>query len=122
MRIQPRKRFLSAFACGWLTLGITLVPASHLAGEPEATAEQRMKLGQTAYDRGAFDEALTQWRQAEQLYAAQSNNPGRVKALLDLGAVHQALGQDRLAFQALERAGELAENSPGRPSLLAARS
>ncbi len=108
-------------ACGWLALSGALFCTPLLGNEPEPTVEQRMKLGQAAYDRGAFDEALTQWQQAVQLYGAQHNHDGQVKALLDLGAAYQALGQQRLAFRALERAGELAENSPGRPSLPAAQ-
>lgn len=77
-----------------------------------------MKLGQAAYDRGAFEEALTQWREAAQLYAAQRNLRGQIKALVNLSTAHQALGQHQLAFQALEQAGQLAESSPDRPSFL----
>jgi len=90
-------------------------------GEPAVTAEERMKLGQAAYDRGGFEEALTQWQHAEQWYAAQSNGVGRVRALVDLAAAYQALGQHRLAFQALESAGQFAENSTDRPAQLMAQ-
>jgi len=109
-------------ACGWLAVSIALVSAPLFGNELEETADQHMKLGETAYERGAFDEALMQWREAGRLYAGQHNSQGRIKALLDLGAVYQALGQHRLAFRTLERAGRLAEATPGRPSLLSARS
>ena len=114
-------RLLKSFACRWLALTLALVGTPLLGSEPEGTAEQRMKLGQAAYERGAFDEALTQWRQAEQLWGAQHHDQAQINALLNLGAAYQALGQHRLAFRTLERAGDLAENSPGRPPLLAAQ-
>ncbi len=76
-------------------------------------------MGQAAYDRGAFDEAVAQWRQAAWLYASQHNTKGRVKVLVSLSAAYQALGQHRLALRTLELAGQLAETSPDRPSLLA---
>lgn len=85
------------------------------------TAEQRMGLGQAAYDRGAFEDALAQWRQAEQLYAAQSNANRQVRVLVNLGAAYQAIGQQRLAFRALEQAGQLAETSTDRPTQLMVR-
>lgn len=93
-----------------------------LGSEAEQTAEQHMKLGQGAYDRGAFEEALTQWLQAEQLFAGRHSVNGQIKALVNIGAVYQALGQQRLAFQTLQRAGKLSESVPDRPLLLAARS
>lgn len=102
-------------------VSLALVCAPLFGDGPETTAEQRIKLGQAAYDRGAFDEALQQWQQAARLCATQRNIKGQVKALVNLGAAYQALGQHRLAFQTLEQAGHLAESSPDRPSLLAAR-
>jgi CHAT domain-containing protein len=83
--------------------------------------DERMKLGQVAYDRGAFDEAVAQWRQAARLYASQRNSKGQVKALVSLSAAYQALGQHRLASRTLELTVQLAETSPDRPSLLAAQ-
>lgn len=102
--------------CLWLALA-ALLPAS----EPEPTAEQRIKLGQAAYDRGAIGDALAQWRQAEQIFEAQHNIRGQINALVNLGAAYQALGQQRLALQTLEQATRLADSSPGQPSLLMAR-
>lgn len=108
--------------CLWLAL--SAVPAGNPAfGNELATTrvEERIRMGQTAYDRGAFDEAVAQWRQADRLYASQHNSKGQVKALVSLSAAYQALGQHRLALRTLELAGQLAETSPDRPSLLAAQ-
>src|SRR5437016_4081087 len=114
MRIRAQCFLVRYVLSLWLMLDGGLACRLILGNEP-TTAEHRMELGQTAYDRGAFEEALAQWRQAEQLCAARSNTNGRVKALVNLGAAYQALGQHRLAFRALEQAGQLAENSRNRP-------
>ncbi len=107
--------------CAWLALSVTLACAPLFGSEPETTAEQQLKLGQTAYDKGAFDEALVHWRRAAKSFAAEQKTKGELKALVSIGAAYQALGQHRLAFQVLQQATHLAEASPDRPSLLVAK-
>jgi CHAT domain-containing protein len=119
---RVRNRLVKVFVCAGLALSVALACTPLFASEPEPTAEQRMKLGQAAYDRGAFDEALQQWQQAAQLCTTQHDTKGQVRALMSLGAVYQALGQHRLAFRTLEHASQLAESSLDHPSLLVAKS
>jgi CHAT domain-containing protein/predicted negative regulator of RcsB-dependent stress response len=120
MKIRGRGCPSKYLVCLCLALTAASV-GSPLFGNEPATVEERIKLGQAAYDRGAFDEAVPQWRQAARLYASQRNIKGQVGALVSLSAAYQALGQHRLAFRTLELAGQLAETSPDQSSLLAAQ-
>jgi CHAT domain-containing protein/uncharacterized protein HemY len=104
--------------CLWLACIATLAVAGN---DPPPTPEQRLKLGQAAYERGATDEALTHWRQAQGSFARQRNIRGQITALVNLGMAYQALGQQRLALQALEEASRLADSEPNQPALLVAR-
>lgn len=103
-----------------LGLGLVGFVALAVAGN-DPTPEQRLKLGQAAYERGAMDEALTHWRQAQQSFARQRNVRGQITALVNLGMAYQALGQQRLALPVLEEASRLADSAPERPALLVAR-
>jgi CHAT domain-containing protein len=105
----------------WLMLGLTASFTQLRGDNSEPAAEQLMTAGQAAYDRGAFEDALTQWRQAQRLFAAKCDTNGQVSALINLASVHQAVGQQRLAFQALEQAGKLAAHSPNQRARLATR-
>lgn len=67
--------------------------------------------GRRAYQRGAFDQAATIWNKAVEEYRRQGNVKAQVKAMTDLAAAYQALGQQRQAFALLDEAVGLAGKS-----------
>jgi len=96
----------------WLMFCTMLVCLPVLGDESELTTDQQMKQAQAAYDRGAFEEAVVQWRNAAASYSRQRNTVGCMRALLNLSTTYQELGQHRLALHTLERATRFAEDSP----------
>jgi CHAT domain-containing protein len=78
--------------------------------------------GLRAYQRGAFDEAAAQWQKAGEEFRRQANVPSQIKAMTDLAAAYQALGQQKRAVQVLEEAVEIAEHSGDRKTSMLAKS
>jgi CHAT domain-containing protein len=78
--------------------------------------------GLRAYQRGAFDEAATKWQKAVEEYGRQANVPQQIKAMTDLAAAYQSLGQQRRALALLEEAVEIAETSGERKASTLAKS
>jgi CHAT domain-containing protein len=68
-----------------------------------------MSDGRAAFNRGAFGEAVENWRNAAETFESQKNILAQVEALVNLGEAYQALGQNRSAVSALEQAVALAE-------------
>lgn len=86
------------------------------------SANTTLDEGPRAYQRGAFDEAAAKWRKTVEEYRRQGNAPAQFKAMIDLAAAYQALGQQRHALQILDGAVELAEKSDDRTTGSADRS
>jgi CHAT domain-containing protein len=78
--------------------------------------------GLRAYQRGTFDEAAAQWQKAVEEYRHQANAPSQIKAMTQLAAAYQALGQQRRALAVLEEAVEIAEKSGDRKASTLAKS
>jgi CHAT domain-containing protein len=78
--------------------------------------------GLRAYQRGAFEEAAAKWQKAVKEYGRQGNVPAEIKAMTDLAAAYQALGQQRHAVEVLDVAVGLAEQSGERKSRILAKS
>lgn len=70
-----------------------------------------MKAGAQAFERGAFPEALSHWKQAAELYSASGNLPAQVEALTLSGQASLGIGQSKQALQSLELALALAQKS-----------
>lgn len=70
-----------------------------------------MKAGAQAFERGAFPEALSHWKQAAELYSASGNLPAQVEALTLSGQASLGIGQSKQALQFLELALALASTS-----------
>ncbi|BFU91928.1 MAG: hypothetical protein NTAFB01_31150 [Nitrospira sp.] len=70
-----------------------------------------MKAGAQAFERGVFGEALSHWKQAADLYKSAGNKPAQVEALVLSSQAAMGLGQSKQAFQSLELALALAQNS-----------
>ena len=62
-----------------------------------------------AYQRGAFDQALTAWKQAAQLYERQGQIRDQSRALVNAAQASEATGQVNQALQQLEVAFGLAQ-------------
>src|SRR5579862_1163511 len=52
-----------------------------------------MAAGVVAFEKGAFENAITHWQKAAWLYEAAKNDGGRIDAAIHLAAAHQSLGQ-----------------------------
>lgn len=81
-----------------------------------------MDEGLRAYQRGAFEEAATKWQKAVEECQQQKNIPSQIKAMTELSAAYQSLGQQRRALAVLEEAVEIAEKSGDRKTSTLAKS
>jgi len=70
-----------------------------------------MKEGTQYFERGAFSEALSHWKQAADLYKSTGNKPGQFEALGLSAQASMGLGQSKQALQSLELALALANKS-----------
>jgi len=86
------------------------------------SASKALDEGLRAYQRGAFDEAATKWQKAVEEYRRQANVPSQIKAMTDLAAAYEALGQQRRALALLEESVELAQKSGDRKTSTLAQS
>jgi len=73
-----------------------------------------MAQGWSAWQRGAFEEAVRSWQDAAQRYAQAGQPRAQSVALTQLARAYQALGQYRKAGQSLSSALELARKSGDR--------
>ncbi|MEQ1680365.1 MAG: tetratricopeptide repeat protein, partial [Nitrospira sp.] len=81
---------------------------SHETSSPAGLA---MKEGAQAFERGAFGEALSHWKQAGELYKSSGNAPAQVEALVLSAQASMGLGQSKQALQSLELALALVQKS-----------
>jgi len=89
-----------------LTIFFWIGPASTLeASSPDAALAQ----GLEAFQRGAFEDAVSRWTEAAHAYERDGKLAGQLTALIQLSQAQSALGQYRQAVQSLETALGLAE-------------
>jgi CHAT domain-containing protein len=74
-----------------------------------SSAESAMQQGTQAFQRGAFGDALAQWKQAADLYKGAGNPSMQIEALTRSAQASMELGQSKQALQALELALALAD-------------
>jgi CHAT domain-containing protein len=86
------------------------------------SASVNLDEGLRAYQRGAFEGAAAQWQKAVEEYRHQANVPSQIKAMTELAAAYQALGQQRRALAVLEEAVEIADKSRDRKTSTLAKS
>ena len=67
----------------------------------QATTAEQEQLGRQLYHDGQFAEAIAQWQQIAQIYAAQQNDWGQASALSNLSLSYQQLGKWDEARQAI---------------------
>lgn len=88
--------------------------ASAAPAGPVPAAEASMAQGWSAWQRGAFEEAVHNWQDATQRYAQAGQPRAQSVALTRLARAYQALGQYRKAGQSLSSALELAQKAEDR--------
>jgi CHAT domain-containing protein/Tfp pilus assembly protein PilF len=71
--------------------------------------QKEMALGQKSYDRGAFEEAIQHWQQAEALLKQAGDRRGEIEVDLRLAAAYEHLGRNPLAASRLQNALDLAQ-------------
>jgi CHAT domain-containing protein len=104
-----------------LLVALTLVCGS-LASAAESLPDQAFSRGLDAFQRGAFTDAISQWRDAARLYEGEGKRDGQERALRSLAEAYAGLGLYQQGVKELETALALAEQAgvPGRvPPVLA---
>ena len=84
--------------------------------------EWEMTEGALLFEKGAFEDAVTHWQRAAELYQAEKATAGQIDAAIHLAAARQSLGQTLLAITQLTKAVELAEATKDRPWIVRAKS
>src|SRR5689334_12681993 len=100
--------FILHRACFFLLITVLLFTATRSESHDTSPAGLSMKEGVQAFERGAFGEALSHWKQAAEFYKGSGNAPAQVEALVFSSQALMALGQSKQALQALELALALA--------------
>lgn len=103
--IQRGVRFLLLVA---VVLFLVTPSESHDTSTPVGSA---MKEGGLAFQRGAFGEALSHWKQAVELYKGSGNTPAQVETLILSAQAAMGLGQSKQALQSLELALAIAQKT-----------
>jgi len=107
-----RRTLIGLMVAALLLVG--MVQSALAAGPPASSADALMKQGAQFYERGAFDQAITSWKDAAQLYEHEGKIKEQSQALVQLALASQALGQLRQALQQLELALALAQQTGDR--------
>ncbi|MDH5739420.1 MAG: tetratricopeptide repeat protein, partial [Nitrospira sp.] len=95
-----------------LLVTVMLFPVTPSESHDTSTpAGRAMKEGGLAFQRGAFGEALSHWKQAAELYKVAGNLPAQVEALVLSAQASMSLGQSKQSLQSLELALALAHKS-----------
>jgi len=84
--------------------------ARSLVAADSTPADRYRDDGANAVRRGAFEEAVLSWTEAERLYGETGNSQARIDTLIDLARAYGSLGRYSEAFTTLERARQLAED------------
>jgi CHAT domain-containing protein/Tfp pilus assembly protein PilF len=105
-------RFVRQATYGLLAVTILfLVVTISESHETSSSADSLMKEGAQYFQRGAFSEALSHWKQAADRYNNAGNKPAQLEALHLAAQAWMELGQSKQALQSLELALALAHQS-----------
>ena len=103
--------FLQATYCLLVVAISFLVVTISESHETSSSADSLVKEGAQYFQKGAFNEALSHWKQAVDLYKSTGNKPGQFEALGLSAQALMGLGQSKQALQSLELALALAHQS-----------
>jgi len=108
LSLAARSPFPSRMA--YLLIMALFLPVTAKA-DSVTTPDASMQRGTQAFQRGAFGEALAQWKQAAELYKGIGNRLMQSEALILSAQASMELGQSKQALQSLELALALANQS-----------
>jgi CHAT domain-containing protein len=97
-----------------VSVSMLLAKTSGTAAAPEPAPDTLMTQGLRAYQRGSFDQALTAWKQAAQLYESQGKVKEQSHALVQAAQASGSLGNVGQSLQQLELALTLAQQTGDR--------
>ncbi len=100
-------RSISRFFLVLLALSFAQWTTASKASSSDPYFEQGLK----AFQRGAFEEAVSRWAEAVSSYEREGKPAEQINALIHLSQAYSALGQYKQAMKNLETALELAERS-----------
>ncbi len=103
------------------TLLVSFAP-SDAAERRLSSADRRVEAGAAAFQRGAFESAVAEWKSAAESFQRKRETPALIDTLAQLASAYHALGQHRLAVEVLDEAVALARESSDRPRLISALS
>src|SRR6185295_7979088 len=95
---------------GLVAMFVLLAALSSPAAE-QPSGDVLLASGLQAYQRGAFDQAAVQWKDAAKGYEREGRTLERSRALVHLAQAYQALGQLTKSLQTLELALALSQAS-----------
>ena len=90
-------------------IGLLLSSTAGTIAAKDPSPDELMRQGSQAYQRGAFDQALTAWKQAAQLYEREGQLMDQSRALVQAAQASEATGQVNQALQQLEVAYSIAQ-------------
>ena len=118
---EERVRGLFASVLFLSCIGTLSIPFSNPAladSSSEVSApEQYMAQGLKSFQRGAFEQAVVNWREAARLYESEGKLKELSEAHSQLSQAYQAIGQYKEALKHLESALVLAEKSGNRTQM-----
>jgi CHAT domain-containing protein len=111
------------FCCALIFCGLAFQPVSVFSARTKQVtrAEMEMAEGSRAFEAGAFEDAVTHWQKALQLFSAAKDRTGQIDAAIRLATAYQSLGQTKLAIDQLIDAIALAETAKDRSRLAQAK-
>ena len=100
-----------------LSLCPPLLVAQSSSASSKSSAEKYMVQGLSAFQRGAFEQAVLDWREAVKLYETERKFNKQKEALTLLAQAYQYIGQYNEALKSLKSALALAEKSGDRTQI-----
>lgn len=100
-----------------LSLCPPLLIAQSSSASSKSSAEKFMVQGLSAFQRGAFEQAVLDWKEAVKLYEREKKSDKQKEALTLLAQAYQYIGQYNEALKSLNSARALAEKSGDRTQI-----
>ena len=104
MNLRPLMTLVAA-------VGLLLSSTAATIAAKDPSPDELMRQGFQAYQRGAFEQALTAWKQAATLYEKEGKVMDQSRALVQAAQSSESMGQVTQALQQLEVALALAQDS-----------
>ena len=109
--------FLFLWCIGSLLSYPPSLSAQSSSASSDSSAEKYISQGLSAFRRGAFEQAVVDWKEAARLFEKEAKFNKQSKALTLLAQAYQYIGQHSEALKSLKSALILAEKSGDRPQI-----